>query len=356
MSPGRLAVVAPGPSAVGGQAVQAGALVAALRTDGHEVELLPIDPRFPRGLGWVRRVPIARTILNQALYLPSLARLARARTVLVFSASYWSFVLAPLPALAAAKAFGARTVLVYHSGEADDHLARWRRFLRPWLSRVDRIVVPSEFLRDVFRRHGYDAVVIPNVVDLSAFVYRERVPLRPRLLSSRNLEAHYAVDNTLRAFAVLKRKHPDAQITVAGGGREMPRLRALAAGLGVRGIRFLGPVRPDAMPRLLDEADVFVNSSTVDNQPVSLLEAFAAGAPVVSTGAGGIARMVRDGENGRLVPAGNPVAMADAIDDLLSRPDGSVRLARRAREEVLRHTWPRVRPLWDEVAGRGGAP
>ena len=356
MSADRVAVVAPGPAWVGGQSIQAAALVAALRADGRDVELVPIDPRFPRGLSWMRRLPVARTVLNQALYLPSLARLARARTALVFSASYWSFVLAPLPALSAAKAFGARTVLVYHSGEADDHLTRWHRFLRPWLRRVDRIVVPSEYLRDVFRRHGYDAIVIPNVVDLSAFVYRERLPLRPRLLSARSLEAHYGVDNTLRAFAVLRRRRPDALLTVAGGGRELPHLKSLAAGLGVPGIRFLGPVRPEAMPRVLDEADVFVNSSTVDNQPVSLLEAFAAGAPVVSTAAGGIARMVRDGENGRLVPAGDPVAMADAIDDLLSRPDGGVRLARRAREEVSRHTWPRVRPLWDEVAGIGGSP
>jgi L-malate glycosyltransferase len=354
MTAGRIAVVAPGPAAIGGQSVQAAALVGALRADGRAIDLVPIDPRFPPGLRWVRRVPVARTLLNQALYLPSLHRVARARTALVFSAAYWSFVLAALPALVAARTFGARAVLVYHSGEADGHLARWRRFLRPWLRGVDRIVVPSEYLGDVFRRHGYDAIVIPNVVDLSAFAYRERVPLRPRLLSARSLEPLYAVDNTLRAFAELRRRRPDAELTVAGDGRERPRLRALAEGLGIGGVRFLGAVAPEAMPRLLDEADVFVNSSTIDNQPVSFLEAFASGAPVVSTAAPGIARMVRDGENGRLVPLGNPSAMADAIEDLLSHPDGSVRLARRAREEVLRHTWPRVRPLWEVVAGAGG--
>ena len=347
----RIAVVAPGPAVAGGQSIQARALVEALAADGHEVDFIATDPA-PR---WARRIPGLRTLANQALYLPRLLALARARTALIFSASYWSFVLAPLPALAAARLCGASGVLVYHSGEADDHLTRWRRFLRPCLALARRIVVPSEFLRDVFARHGHETLVIPNVVDLSAFVYRERVPLRPRLISARSVEAPYAVDNTVRAFALLKRRRPDAVLTVAGGGSELSRVKALAESLNVSGIRFLGAVRPEAMPRLLDEADLFVNSSIVDNQPVSLLEAFAAGTPVISTPSGGIARMVRDGENGRLVPAGHPEAMAAAIDDLLARPDGGRSLARRAREEVERHAWPRVRPLWDAVAGTGGA-
>jgi glycosyltransferase involved in cell wall biosynthesis len=353
MSRETIAVLAPGPFVAGGQSVQAQALVAALRSDGRQVDFLPTDPVNAPGWAAARRLPFVRTLCNLALYLPSLRRLARARTALIFSASYWSFVLAPLPALCAARLFGVRAILVYHSGEADDHLTRWRRFLAPCLRLADRIVVPSEFLRDVFARHGHATLVIPNVVDLRAFAYRERVPLLPRLLSARSLEAPYGVDNTVRAFALLKRRRPDATLTVAGGGRELPQLRRLAERLGVGGVRFLGAVRPEAMPRLMDEADLFVNSSTVDNQPVSLLEAFAAGTPVVSTGAGGIARMVRDGENGRLVPAGDPRAMAEAIDDLLERPEGGRALARRAREEVLRHSWHRVRPLWDEVAGGG---
>src|SRR5262249_25211424 len=145
----------------------------------------------------VRRVPFVRTLVNEALYLPRLLRLAPADTVLVFSASYWSFILSPLPALVAARAAGAHPVLVYHSGEADDHLRRWGKILRPMLGLARRIVVPSEFLRRIFARHGYGASVIPNVVDVEAFRFRERRPLRPRLLSARSLEPCYAVDDTI---------------------------------------------------------------------------------------------------------------------------------------------------------------
>ena len=105
------------------------------------------------------------------------------------------------------------------------------------------------------------------------------------------------------------------------------------------------------MPRVCDAADIFVNSSVVDNQPVSVLEAFAAGLPVVSTGTGDIARMVRHGETGFIVPAGDPQAMADAVSRLLDDPEGTVRLTERARASVREYAWPRVRAQWAEAYG-----
>lgn len=345
----RVAVVAASLDILGGQGIQAHILAAELQKDGYDVTFIPINPRFPRGLRWLRRYPYARTLLNQALYLPSLLRLRRADMAHVFSASYWSFLLSPAPAILAARCLGKRVVLNYHSGEAEDHLERWGIFVHPWLRSVDEIVVPSEYLRTVFARHGYPARVIRNVVDTPSLRYQERTRLRPRLLSTRNLEPHYRVDNTLEAFALLKARYPEATLAVAGYGSEEGRLRRLAASLGTDGIRFAGRVEPPAMPRLYEEADIFVNSSEVDNQPVSVLEAFAAGLPVVSTGTGDIAAMVRDGETGLLVPPGDPAAMASAVGSLLDNPDRALFISRRAREEVEKYTWSQVREEWAAV-------
>jgi phenylacetate-CoA ligase len=204
--------------------------------------------------------------------------------------------------MAVARTLGKRVILNYHSGEADDHLARWGVRVHPWLRLAHEIVVPSEYLRDVFARHGYRARVIPNVVDTSRFLFRERVPLRPRLVSTRNLESHYGLDNTIEAFALVRERYPEATLTIAGYGGEEQSLRRLAGSLAPDAVRFVGRVEPPQMPSLLDAADVFVNSSVVDNQPVSVLEAFASGVPVVSTPTGDIANMVRDVETGLLVP------------------------------------------------------
>ena len=342
----RVALIVASLDIVGGHGVQALALAEGLERDGFDVELIPINPRFPRGLSWLRRCAYVRTLVNEALYVPSLRALRRADVAHVFSASYWSFLLGPVPAILAARRLGKRVVLNYHSGAAAEHLERWGALVHPWLRRTDAIVVPSEYLRQVFEPHGYRARVIPNVVDTTRFGYRERLPLRPRLLSTRTLEPHYRVDHTLEAFGRLKERLPEATLTIAGSGPEEDRLRRVATALGVDGIQFLGRVEPASMPALYAEHDIFVNSSIVDNQPVSILEAFAAGLPVVSTATGDIAAMVRTGQSGRLVPVDDPGAMAEAVVTLLRDPEGTRQMVQRARGAAEAHTWPRVREAW----------
>jgi glycosyltransferase involved in cell wall biosynthesis len=351
----RVGIVAASLDIVGGQAVQARLLHERLDAEGWKVTFVPINPRFPLQLARLRGIPFARTMLNQGLYIPSLMQLRQCDVVHVFCASYWAFLLAAVPALLAARSLGKRVILNYHSGEAPDHLAHWGALVHPWLRLADEIVVPSEFLAQVFARHGHRARVIHNVVDLARFGYRERPSLRPVLLSNRNLEKHYRVDNTLRAFGLLQgRRGSDGEMTVAGQGSQESHLHALAETLGIEGVRFAGRVDPDAMPLLYERADVFVNSSVIDNQPLSILEAFAAGIPVVSTPTGGIAAMVRDGETGLIVAPDDPQAMASAVDDLLSRPVQARQMAQRARDELRLYTWANAREQWATVY-RGAA-
>lgn len=345
----RVVIVAASLDIVGGHSTQAQTLVEALTRDGYQVDVVPINPRFSSGLRWLRRIPYLRTATNQALYLPSLVRLARADVVHVFSASFWSFLLGPVPALVAAKAFGKRALLHYHSGEARAHLAEWGWLVHPWLRLADVIVVPSEYLARVFAAHGCQTQVIRNVVDLSRFEYRERHPLRPRLLSTRNLEPYYRVDVILEAFALVKARVPEATLLVAGSGSEERRLRRLAG----EGVRFVGQVHPDSMPRICADADIFLNASVVDNQPVSILEAFASGLPVVSTPTGDIGAMVRHNQTGLIVPPLEPALLASAVLELLDDPGKALRLARQAHWEISRYTWRAVRDHW--AAAYGGA-
>ena len=341
-----VALVAASMRTLGGQGVQASQLIRELRGEGYPVMFLPVDPGFPAAARWLRRLPGARTLLNQALYLPSLLGLRRAHVVHVFSAGHWSFLISPVPAMLAAKGLGKRVVLNYHSGEADNHLTRCSRITHMLLGLADEIVVPSVFLKEVFERHGYRVRVIPNIVDLSRFQFRDRMQMGPRLLSTRNLEPEYAVGMTLQAFSIIKGRFPAATLTIAGTGSEEQALKRLSLELGVGGVRFVGRTEPRDMPCLYDGHDIFLNSSLVDNQPLSILEAFAAGTPVVSTDAGGIPFMVRHGETGLLVPQRDPGAMASAVATLLGEPELARRIALLALEQANEHAWPRVRERW----------
>jgi L-malate glycosyltransferase len=344
-----IAIVAASLDILGGQGVQAASLADALRADGYDVRLVAINPRFPHRLRGLRRIPYVRTLVNQTLYLPSLAQLAAVDVAHIFSASYTSFLLGPVPAMLAAQLLNKRVVLHYHSGEAEDHLANWGVLVHPWLRLAHEIVVPSAYLGRVFARFGYQARVIPNVVDLDQFRYLERGPLRPRFLSARNLEGLYRVDTIIEAFAVFQAQEPAATLTVAGYGREEERLRKLASALTRGGVRFVGRVEPAMMPRLYADHDVFLNASVIDNQPVSILEAFAAGLPVISTATGDLEAMVRHGQTGLIVPPGDSAALTAAMAMMLGSPATARRMAQQARAELRRHTWPAVREAWSSV-------
>ena len=121
-----VAMVAPSLSILGGQAVQARHLLDGWRKD-REISafLVPINPELPVFLQPLARVKYLRTLATQLVYLPSLVRhLRRSDVVHVFSASYWSFLLAPLPAVIVARLLGRPVLINYHSGEAPDHLRR----------------------------------------------------------------------------------------------------------------------------------------------------------------------------------------------------------------------------------------
>src|SRR6267378_4482770 len=158
----KVAVVAVSLKKIGGQAVQADRLLRAWRDDPDvDAWLVPVNPVPPKLLRFALDIKYLRTIVNELTYLPLLVReLARADVVHVFSASYFSFLLAPLPAILVARALGRPIVLNYRSGEAPDHLQR-SAIARAVLARVDRNVVPSRFLAGVFASFGIDATIIP---------------------------------------------------------------------------------------------------------------------------------------------------------------------------------------------------
>ena len=216
--------------------------------------IVPVNPIPPKPFDRLLQIKYVRTIVTQLCYWPLLIReLRRADVVHIFSASYSSFLLAPLPAVIVSRLLGKPVLLNYHSGEAEDHLRRsWiaRRTLR---RHVDVNVVPSTFLREVMARFGIAATVVSNTVDRREFTYRARDLRRPALtlLSTRNFEPHYNVACTLRAFARVQARFPDVSLTLVGSGSQERSLKALAADLGLRGVTFVGAVAPHADRRLL---------------------------------------------------------------------------------------------------------
>jgi L-malate glycosyltransferase len=201
----------------------------------------------------------------------------------------------------------------------------------------------------VFASFGLKATAIYNLIDTSKFRFRQRPPLRPVFLSNRNLESHYGVDRVLRAFAIIQEKIPEASLTIVGDGSQSRALKQLAEDLRLKHTKFIGQVAPFAIPDVYDATDIFMNGSEIDNQPLSILEAFSCGLPIVTTDAGGIPDIVQDGRTGMVVARGDYSEMARRAITLINNPSLAKQLVEQGRLECLKYSWEAVRDAWLNV-------
>ena len=353
----RICIVGPLPPPSGGMANQCEQLVRLLGRDGIKVELVrnnaPVRP------AWVGRVPMLRALFRLVPYALSLWRAAgRSQVMHIFANSGWAWHLFAAPALLAARLRGTAVIVNYRGGYADSFLASAPGHVLRSLQRATLHVTPSPFLQRVFAKHGLQAEVVPNIIDLTRF---EPVPPRdfgsaPRIVVARNLEPIYDIATAIQALLLVRARFAEATLTVAGSGPELQRLQALVTKLGLNGaVSFTGRVENAAMPQLYAMADCVVNPSTVDNMPISLLEAFASGLPVVSTNAGGIPDMLAHDVSGLLVPVGDAQAMGREVCRVLQDRALATRLAAAGRTEAEKYAWPRVKAQWLSAYRRAAA-
>jgi len=163
-------------------------------------------------------------------------------------------------------------------------------------------------------------VVIPNAVDVDAAPRATHAGDPPRVVTVGRLAAPKDTLTLVRALAALGPMRFSA--LVVGDGPDRPELEAEIRSLDLSGAVELAGSRAD-VPDLLAAADVFVLSSRSEGAPFSILEAMAAGLPVVATDVGGVGELVADGETGLLVPADDPDRLAEALRSLLA--DGALR-------------------------------
>ncbi len=179
----------------------------------------------------------------------------------------------------------------------------------------------------------------------------------PRIGYVGRLAPQKSVETLLQALPVLATSH--AQLVLVGDGPDRERLTATAARLGVTDrVHLLGFLPHARIAAVLQHLDVLVLPSRYEELGSVVLEAFAAGVPVVASAVGGIPEVIADRVTGLLFPVGDPAALAEQLDTVLSDPALAGRLAARAQRDAGRHAWPElaglVVTLYRQTLGRGG--
>lgn len=255
-------------------------------------------------------------------------------------------------ALAALRGVGIPVVLALHGGNLP-HLARQQPArVQRLLRRADAVVAPSSYLADAMRAMRPDVRIVPNPIELPAYEGRVRRAAEPRLVWLRAFHRIYDPVRAAEVIARLSAEFPNIALTMVGPDKDgtLAEVRAAAARLGVaERVACVGAVAKTDVPARLAAGDVFLNTTTIDNTPVSVLEAMATGLCVVSTNVGGLPHLLTDGADALLVPAGDTDALADAVRRVLRDPALAERLSRGAIAHAATFGWDAVLPQWETV-------
>ena len=346
----RVALVGPLPPPSGGMANQTLQLSRLLTGEGVQVETVQVNA--PYQPDWVGHIRGLRALFRLLPYLSRLWRVfGRSDVVHLMANSGCSWHLFAAPAIWIGYLRNKPVVVNYRGGYAQDFLHRQSGIVGFSMRRAARLVVPSGFLKKVFADFSIPADILPNVVDVTRF----RPPTGgnkgnpPVILVARNLEPIYDNATAIRAFSRVHQVLPDARLIIAGSGPEEITLKYLAESLGLnKAIEFTGCVDTEKMPALYARASIALNPSLVDNMPNSILEALAAGVPVVSTDVGGVPFIVEHEKTALLVSVGDDKAMAQAMLRILQDETLARNLSHAGSQAVEEYTWDKVRgPLFE---------
>jgi glycosyltransferase involved in cell wall biosynthesis len=270
------------------------------------------------------------------LYLRLLPMLSALRKEYRFDLidSHFAFIEGVTAALLA-RHFDCPFTVTLRGSEPDHALYRYRDQAMRWaLTRADRAIGVSEDLRQLAIDHGTPpqrAVTIPNGIDTSVYYPHDRAESRrkhgieadePIILSAGYLIERKGHHLAVRALKSIRAGGIPARLLIAGGaGREgafEPQIRAVVNELGLQEfVQFLGPVPAATLAELMSAADVYCLASNREGWPNVVHEAMSCGAPVVAMSVGGIPQMIPSEAVGYVVPNGNQVELADALQRAL---------------------------------------
>lgn len=251
---------------------------------------------------------------------------------------------------------GLRYIPILHGGDLPQRAVKSPQRIRKYLNGAFKVVCPSPYLKEEMEKViPLDYTIIPNAIDLEDYHFKSRSIFTSTGLKILWVRSFHKIYNPTLAIRVLKALHDkgynQTQLCMIGPDKDgsMKEVQALARELGVENtLEITGRMSKVDWLSLSAKFDLFMNTTNVDNTPVSVVEAQALGLPVVTTNVGGIPYLLESGTNGLLVEPDNTQAFVDAI---LSLQDDGLheKLSQNGRVMAEAFSWEKVKVKWTEV-------
>jgi glycosyltransferase involved in cell wall biosynthesis len=244
-------------------------------------------------------------------------------------------------------------VLVLRGGNLPAFAKRWPRRVRRVLNSAAAVTTPSGYLLERMQPYCDRLRLLPNPVRVKHCPYRLRANPQPKLIWLRAFHGIYNPAMAADVVSILANDSAQVRLTMFGPDKGDGSLQAAierAERLGITGrIEFAGAIPKVRVPEELSTRDIFLNTTNIDNAPISVLEAMAAGLCIVSTNVGGIPYLLTDEVDALLTPPGDAAAMACAVRRVLAEPGLAEKLSCNARRKAEQFDWSVVLPEWQAL-------
>ncbi|GGE32525.1 glycosyltransferase family 4 protein [Psychroflexus planctonicus] len=249
-----------------------------------------------------------------------------------------------------ARLFNKKYICILHGGNLPKRLNNSPKLCKKLFGKAYLNIAPSHYLLEAFQEAGYTNLkYIPNTIEIGKYPFQLRKKATPKLLYVRSFAHIYNPILALKVLQNLRDDFPDIQLSMVGPFKDesINQCKAFAE-IHDLPVSFTGGMPKEKWLNYAKDFDIFINTTNVDNTPVSVIEAMALGLPVVTTNVGGIPYLL-DEDEAMLVPPDNVDAMSEAIKTLIQSPSLVEKLSLQGRQKVEAFDWQTVKQKWIEI-------
>ncbi|MGW1455092.1 glycosyltransferase family 4 protein [Salegentibacter agarivorans] len=242
-------------------------------------------------------------------------------------------------------------ILILHGGNLPLRLKKNPQLSASLFKNAKMNIAPSRYLFDIFHKAGFTNLkYIPNSIFLKDYPFKLRKVLKPKLLWVRAFAEIYNPILALQVLEELLKEYPEAELCMVGPEKDDSYKECLNyAKKNKLPVKLTGKLSKSKWIALSEGYDIFLNTTNIDNTPVSLIEAMALGFPIISTNVGGIPYLLQDKKTGLLVPPNDKKSILSTIKGLLQYPNLAESLSQNARNQSENFDWEIVKKDWKEV-------
>ena len=264
------------------------------------------------------------------------------------SAFYFALVIGLL-----CKILKIKYIPIIHGGNIEFRLNKYPRLSNMLFKNATINISPSIFIFEVFKKFDYQVQFLPNSIDLKSYNFKERSALSPKLLWVRSFHELYNPQMAIEVVRVLKKDYKNIKLCMVGPDKDgsIQKCKNLANKYGLkRNVSFTGLLDRFDWINLSEDYDIFINTTNVDNMPLSVIEAMALGFPVISTNAGGLKFLHEDGHDALLGDKKDVNKMVSNIKLILKDRSLAQGLSKNARIKAEKYDWEKyIRHHWFDL-------